>query len=279
MDREDKNTLIAIVAILLVFLSGYVGIHIYSGHNPYFSLVTSQSMQHDDHSSELGIIDTGDMVIVRDKSMIDLQTYLEGRTTGFGTFGDYGSVIIYRGDYGSSIIHRLLLQIEVKEDSSGKYASIPYLDAYPSWESADSPGTELDPDMLREDIILKDLGYRGLDVYINIEFILSKTDAGVSGYVTMGDNNTIIDQSSFYGTDFVIAGLVTEDRIISVPVIEIPWVGCLKLSFDGRAYIVDHHSPNSLPSLGFFMLGMLFFVLSLYVLYIGVITEKRRKKT
>ncbi len=279
MDREDKNTLIAILAIVLVFLSGYVGIHYYSGHDPYFSLVTSQSMQHNDHSSELGTIDTGDMVIVRDKSKVDLQTYLEGRTTGFMTFGDYGSVIIYRGDYGSSIIHRMLLQIEVKEDSSGKYASILYLDSYPSWESVDSPGTELDPNMLREDIILNDLGYRGIDVYIDIEFILSKTDAGVSGYVTMGDNNSIIDQSSFYGTDFVIAGLVTEDRIISVPVFEIPWLGCLKLSLDGRGYIVDHHSPNSLPSLGISILGMLFVIFSLYVVYIGAIIEKRRKDT
>lgn len=276
MNREDRDAFIAVVAILLTFVSGYAGICFYSGHNPCFSLVTSQSMQHDDHSSELGIIDTGDMVLVRDKSKVDLQTYLEGRTTGFMTFGDYGSVIIYREDC-NSIIHRILLLMEVKEDSSGKYASIPYLDMYPSWESANSPGTELDSNMLRENIVLKDIGYRGIDVNIDIEFILSKTDAEVSGYVTMGDNNTIIDQSSFNGIDFMISGLVTEDKIVSVPVIEIPWIGCFKLLLDGRGYIVEHHSPNSIPSLGFSILGILFVIFSLYVLYIGIITERKRK--
>lgn len=277
MKREDRDTLIAMAVIMLVFASGYACLHLYSGHNPYFSLVTSQSMQHDDHSSELGIIDTGDLVIVRDKSKIDIQTYLEGRMTGFKSFGDYGSVIIYSGDNGSSIIHRALLYLEVKEDSSGKYASISYLDSYPSWGSAYSPGTELDPEMLREDIVLNDLGYRGLDVKIDIAFILSKTDAGVSGYVTMGDNNTITDQSSFYGSDFVISGLVTDERILSIPVSEIPWLGCFKLLLDGRGYIVEHHSPNSIPYLCVSALGMLFVLFSLYIFYIGYTIEKRKR--
>lgn len=278
MDREDRNTMIAVAVILLFFMCSYAGISFYSGHNPNFSVITSQSMQHDNDRSDIGVIDTGDLVFVRDRSKVEIQTYLQGLETGFMTFGDYGSVIIYRTHNNSSVIHRALLIIEVKEDSSGKYASIPNLDAFDSWGSKDFPGSELDPEMLREDITLYDVGYRGIDVDIDIEFILSKTETGVSGYVTMGDNNSIIDQNQSSNSEFIISELVTYDMIVSVPIFEIPWIGSIKLVLEKKGAVVNNYAPNSIPDLAIFTLTILLIFSSLYIIYTGIILEKRREK-
>lgn len=277
MSQEDRNTLIAVAVIFLFFMCSYAGMHVYSGHDPYFSVVTSQSMQHDDDSSSIGIIDTGDLVYVRDKSKLDIQTYLQGLETGFMTFGDYGSVIIYKTGDNSNVIHRALLIIEVKEDSLGKYASIPNLDTYPSWNSRYSPGSDLDPEMLREDITLNDVGYRGIDVNIDIEFILSRTEPGVSGYVTMGDNNSIIDQSPISNSSFIISGLVTYDMIVSIPVLEVPWIGSIKLILDERGIVVDNHAPNSIPDFIIFILTMSLILFSIYIIWMGIAMEYKKK--
>lgn len=278
MSREDRNTMIAVAVIFLFFMCSYAGTHFYSGHDPHFSVITSQSMQHDDDRSDIGVIDTGDLVFVRDRSRVEIQTYLQGLETGFMTFGDYGSVIIYKTNNDSSVIHRALLIIEVKEDSSGKYASIPNLDTYDSWGSTDFPDMELDPEMLREDITLYDVGYRGIDVDIDIEFILSETETGVSGYVTMGDNNSIIDQSRSSNSEFIISELVTYSMIVSVPVLEIPWIGSIKLILEGKGVAVDNYAPNSIPDLAIFTLTILLIFSSFYIIYMGIILEKRGKR-
>ena len=67
MDVDNRNALISVIAIVLFFVGIYAGVSLYSDHDPPFSVVVSQSMQHDNNESQIGVIDTGDMVLVRNK--------------------------------------------------------------------------------------------------------------------------------------------------------------------------------------------------------------------
>lgn len=272
MRTEDRDTLIAIMAIILVFVGIFAGVSLYSNHSPPFSVVISQSMQHDDNQSQIGVIDTGDMVLVRDKSKVEIQTYIEGYTTGHSTFGDYGSVIIYKNNRGINIIHRAMMYMEIKDDGYGKYADIPYLDQYPSKSDL------IDYEKIRTDFFIERIGYKdGTKIYINIENILSRSEEGDSGYITMGDNNMFTDQQN---SSIIpgVNGLVTYEKIVAIPTIEIPWLGCFKLLIQNENEIIDNHAPNSLPNLAIVIITGFLTLLSLYSLHIVYHIEKSRRK-
>lgn len=133
MKKGNKTTIISVFLVFLFFLGGFAGLVTYSGHDPPFSVIVSQSMQQDENQSKLGSIDTGDMVFVIDKNKVEIRTYIEGYLSGFKTFGDYGSVIIYNTPCKSKIIHRVLMRIEVGMENGEKYARIPELDDYSSF--------------------------------------------------------------------------------------------------------------------------------------------------
>ena len=113
MNKADRNLLISIGIIAVIFIGGYASLVAYTGFSTPFSIVMSQSMQHDPHQSEIGSIDTGDIVIVMDPSKADIQSYIDGTKSGYTSFGDYGSVIIYnRGDNQNPVIHRAIIWLE-----------------------------------------------------------------------------------------------------------------------------------------------------------------------
>lgn len=248
--REDEKTTIFIVGVILIFfLGGYGGLVLYSGTDTPFSIVASQSMQHDNNRSQIDRIDTGDMVFVMDKSKVDMKTYVEGFADKEIHFGDYGNVIIYRSDSDFNILHRLILYIEIYEEDGQKYVHAPDLEQhYDSIKNKiidiEGDRDEIDPAQLTYDFSFcrKEIGH--CDIRIPIGYILSTTESGVSGYITMGDNNAHTDQSRLF-----INQLVKYEDIISVPVIEIPWLGTLKMVFNGDKEIVDTHAPNSIPLL------------------------------
>lgn len=81
MNKEIRNIVIALVAIVAVIGGGWVVISSSSGVSPPFTVVESYSMQHcqeDDKHSELGIIDTGDMILVKNKNKTTITSYVEG---------------------------------------------------------------------------------------------------------------------------------------------------------------------------------------------------------
>lgn len=271
MHIENKDALIIIAVVIFIFVGIFAGITLYSNHNPPFSVVVSQSMQHDNNQSQIGVIDTGDIVLVRNKSNVEIQTYIEGYSNEYSTFGDYGTVIIYRTDGGYNIIHRAMMYVEIEEDIDGKYANIPYLDEYPYKSSLD------DIEKIREQFSIYRTGYRdGVAINVNIEYILEKANVGDKGYITMGDNNSTIDQCS----SFIIPGvkgLISYEKIVSIPVLEIPWLGCFKLLLKNDNNAVDMHAPNSLPDLLIVTITGLLFLISLYSLYTIYSIEKIRK--
>ena len=95
MNRSDRNLIIAIGVVFVIVVGGFVGTIMYTGMTTPFSVVMSQSMQHSQTESEIGVIDTGDVVMVMDPSKTQIYSYVEGTQNGHSSFGDYGSVIIY----------------------------------------------------------------------------------------------------------------------------------------------------------------------------------------
>ena len=83
-------------------------------------VVESKSMQHSDRSS-IGVIDTGDIVMVRSVGSADeVVTYLRGVATGHSTYGEPGDVIIYhKSGMSRPIIHRAIAALEYNATGGG----------------------------------------------------------------------------------------------------------------------------------------------------------------
>ncbi|MEM3252454.1 MAG: S26 family signal peptidase, partial [Thermoplasmata archaeon] len=102
-----RALLIVIIAIALIFIALFA----YSGIWPPVVIIESSSMQHGSQW-QYGVINTGDMVIVKKvTSVSDIITYVQGRETGYKSYGDYGNVIIYTSQSGMSIIHRAIFYV------------------------------------------------------------------------------------------------------------------------------------------------------------------------
>jgi hypothetical protein len=91
---------------------------------------------------------------------------------------------------------------------------------------------------LTGELILEDFGFKKARVVINLnEVYFSSAAVGAKGYVLMGDAN-----SPHYDRL-----LVTYDMVVAIAVMEIPWIGVVKLYATGTN--VDKIPSNSLPML------------------------------
>lgn len=131
MRKDEKNIIIVIIVIFSSFFGGLVGSIMYSDVENPFSVVISQSMQHDDEKSQLGSIDTGDMIYTINKRRVEIEPYIEGYSTGKKTFKDYGNVVIFNTACDINIVHRLILFLEIFEKNGKKFVKIPHLESYP----------------------------------------------------------------------------------------------------------------------------------------------------
>ncbi|MCL2786203.1 MAG: S26 family signal peptidase [Methanomassiliicoccaceae archaeon] len=213
MKKDTRNTLIAVAAVAAVFVTAYTCVIIYSGSSVPFYTIESGSMMHSDRS-KIGVIDTGDMVIIKDPSKVCVVTYIEGHETGYEKFGDHGDVIIYHHPGGRTIIHRAILHLELNSD--GSTWSIRGLDEYSGTKTyGGSDGAYTGT------LTLSGFGYdESKSITVNLDSVAFK--AAGSGYITMGDRNTMDD-----------GVLVTDDMVIAVAMHEIPWLGCIKLFLTG----------------------------------------------
>ncbi|KYK28630.1 MAG: hypothetical protein AYK23_00150 [Candidatus Proteinoplasmatales archaeon SG8-5] len=224
-----RDLMLAFFVVLLVMLILYAYCRVW----PPMVVVESGSMEHPPspgvRKSYIGVIDTGDMVFVKDVEGSDgLMSYMDGEATGYRRYGSFGDVVIYRPDglrERVPIIHRLLVWVEVNNSNAspivgnsidyGNYSyDIPSLGLYGS----------------RENVILNNYGYSHKSVSINLttvirNFYLHRMEPH-SGYITLGDNNPNIDQLTYLP--------VKEEWIVGKAIGELPWFGLIKLS------ITDH---------------------------------------
>lgn len=269
MKSDDKRFIACMGVIIAIIIGGYASLVSYTGLNAPFSVIMSESMQHDNQRSEIGIIDTGDVVIVENKDRSDIQSYIESTVSGYSTFGDFGSVIIYNRDSPSNpVIHRAILWLDY--DPSTDTWNAPSLNDYRGswyWEYMGVKHTETTGirGILHFDDITQSHKCPSIDLdRLNIE-------DKKSGYLTMGDNtrNVTFDQ----GTSIVSHMIGIED-IRSVPIMEIPWIGTIKLLFKNESKL--ECVTNSIPSLAMlFLIVIAFFsVLDIF----GIMSDKNKAK-
>ena len=209
---------VALLFVILVLLAMFA----YTGLWPPLVVVESNSMMHgEDNLSHIGTIDTGDLVLVKkvDKAS-DVETYVDGLSSGHKTYGDYGDVVIYKrggSDTITPIIHRAIIYLEINAD--GKSYRSESLDAAPSdrWSTTDATDTW---DSLTSALTITHVGYKDLTVVIDIG---SMIPSNRSGFITKGDHNSQTDQMYAGG------GPVDRTWVVGKARGEIPWFGLLKL--------------------------------------------------
>lgn len=224
-----------------------------TGLNSPFSVIMSESMQHDNEHSELGIIDTGDVVVVKNKDRAEIQSYIEGTYTGYSTFGDYGSVIIYnRGSTSNPVIHRAIIWLDYNTATDSW--SAPSLEKYQgTWYWIYNNIRSTDTNGIRGELFFENLTQSEKNVSVNLETLEDKK----SGFLTMGDN---INNRSFDQGTSIISHTISMDDIRSVPFVEIPWIGTMKILFKNESKLSC--VTNSIPSLVMlFIIVISFFII------------------
>lgn len=210
------DVLIAIIVVLVIIIAIYA----YTRTWPPVVVVESGSMQHSTDSSSLGVIDTGDIVMVKSvDSEDDITTWAEGKEKGYKTYGEYGDVIIYdkNGKGGTPVIHRAIVYIRV--NTTNKEPGDPFTFDVPEWGIYNN---------------------RTIDYYIpelNLQIRYTPT-RGHDGYLTKGDNrytNRRIDQESgISDIDGVVVEQVSINWVLGVARGEVPWFGLIKLKINGN---------------------------------------------
>jgi signal peptidase len=230
-----------LIAVVAIIVGGYATLISYTGMGTPFSVVMSQSMQHDPDRSEIGYIDTGDVVVVKNKNSATIESYVVATNTRYSTFGDYGSVIIYERDSSSNpVIHRAIVWLDWNPTTE-TWSSKELVDYKGEWYCNVNGSHENNTNNLRGTLTFENLTQSGKTVKINLSTLERQ-----SGYLTLGDNPKT--NLSFDQTSGIISHPIGNDDIRSVPFFEIPWLGTIKLLINGNNANLSY-VPNSLPSL------------------------------
>jgi len=277
VNKELRNSLIVVAAVAILFIGGWAVIGNASGVNPPFTVVESHSMQHcqtDDKHSEIGTIDTGDLVLVRSTDKCTITSYVEGYSNGYTMFGDYGDVIIYYRDGHNPVIHRAFIWLEYL--GGGKW-SAPALENYDSTKWSCTSGT--DYNNLSGILAFTEVGVvvdGGKTLSIDLDSMTSHYPT--SGYLTVGDSvsNTHFDQDL---ANNICKGLVSTERIKSIAWVEIPWLGALKLMLGGHSAELDTWASNSKTMLAMTIFGAIISIFGIgYAIdEVSFIREKKKE--
>jgi signal peptidase len=252
---------VGIAFLILCIVLGSV--YAYTGNWPPMVVVESNSMMHGTDSA-IGVIDTGDLVLVKKiNSRRDLVTYIEGKRTGYKTYGDYGDVIIYNKNGGGEtpVIHRAVLWIEFNSTSfdrknlTGGSFDIPAFKHLKYGEDKDwytKPHLGDKPRWYNivGKVFICDYGHNKVDIEIDLDqilnnfFIIGPKNVRTAlrtephgGYITKGDNNppycdqmrlTVLAQGRK-----VLVEPVKLNWIVGKAVGELPWFGLIKLYVGG----------------------------------------------
>ncbi len=250
---------VAILAVLLVSLFAY------TSNWPPVYVVESNSMQHGagDH---LGVLNAGDIILAQKASYASIVTYVEGSRTGFSTYGEYGDVLLYYPNGSTKvtpIVHRAIIYLEY--DATKNAYNATGLTGLPCGNTTGSfyatPGTTHDCGTtdLTGDLYLNDIGGRSVSLDLARVADLGKH----SGYITLGDNNSLPDQLPSVGLA-PLSGLVEPAWVIGVARGMVPWFGAIKLLLDGNAGRVP---DASWEFMGLTIAGVIFAAAGIHLLF------------
>lgn len=243
-DEEEKgglrgwlrDGLIAIIIVALLFAS----IFVYTQVWPPLVVVESSSMQHSNDASSIGVIDTGDLVLVQTAPTRDsVIPWIQGRVTGYSTYGDYGDVIIFHKAGVPStltpIIHRAIMY--VSPNGTGAYDVPDLALPFPSsqWDGWDRNGTPTESPYALSRLTIRGMGFpQTFTITFDLAALASvRVTAGQAGYISMGDNNAY--NACRWSPDPCPASpyegvIVPPSNIVGKARGEIPWFGLIKLT-------------------------------------------------
>lgn len=254
---------LAIVIVLLVSLFAY------TGNWPPAYVIESNSMEHGPNDV-LGLINAGDLVLAQKVPNSTIVPYVVGLRSGYSTYGEYGDVLLYypNGQTGSTpIIHRAIVYFQW--NGNGAY-SAPELNGLPCGTAAGavySPcGSTNIPD--GSTLTFYHIGWMSRTYQVPVN---PTTFGDHSGYLTLGDNNTLTDQ------DWQLSTLVEPGWVIGVARGMIPWFGSFKLLVEGNAGLVP---AQSWEFLGLSIAGVILLAFGIHyaLRFEGVETPLRKKE-
>src|SRR5438309_1922825 len=192
--------------------------------------------------ADLGVVDTGDMVSQQaGPNRADVVTYLEGRASGYATYGDYGDVIIFRhASDPTPVIHRAIMYVTLHNNGTYATADVDRLSQLTGWEATTDSGPIACPPtcsgLYLRTLTIHRMGFRqnlGITFDFANSFLLF---APRSGYITMGDYNAAFISCATppfdpcAGTPYDRQWLPVQGDIIGRARGEFPWFGLLKLT-------------------------------------------------
>ena len=272
-DSVYFEPLVALAIILLLLVSLYA----YTQNWPPVYVVESDSMQHGT-TDNLGLINTGDLVLAQKLSLDQVTTYVVGVQTHYTTYGEYGDVLLYHpdGQAGTPVIHRAILFLQANGDGTWNAPSLAGLScgaAAGAFYSVSSTANGCGTTGLTGTITLHGIGWRSVDVVIPLGTLGSS-----SGFVTMGDNNYIASGNPETGLTDQSAGisaLVQPGWIVGAARGMLPWFGAVKLLLSGSSAEVP---MQSWEWLGLTIVGVVLLAMGLhYLLRAEGVEDPRRK--
>ncbi len=244
------NLLRILAPILLIIAAIFGALFAFTRTWPPIVVVESGSMQHSNETSFLGVVDTGDIVLVQEiRRPEDVVTYVEGRARGYSTYGDYGDVILFQGPTDvKPVIHRPILRLLWNDTTQGfDIPSLLDLERGVDWDSnRPTPlGLRAGGSVILHNVTFKDLSIEfPIGGFIS-EVIASRCTRENPCYVTMGD----------YNAPYYDEALVRHSWVLGRARGEIPWLGLIKLLLGGTHGWGDSRVPaNSWASLGIVLL-------------------------
>jgi signal peptidase len=255
--KKDIPIAILILVIIIGSLYGY------TQNWPPMVVVESRSMMHAE-DSDIGVIDTGDLVLVKKvNSRSEITSYTEGKDDDYETYGTYGDVIIYRKNGGGDtpVIHRAVVWIEFNDTTFNHNATTGY------WSGGAYDIPELGAYGLTGQYSISDYGHDANTLIIDFQIILdnfaniTNRNTGLrigfkskphSGFLTKGDSkdNTMVDQNSLrIDNSAVFVEPIKVDWIVGKAEGELPWFGLIKLQLSGQITKDNPAPPSSINGL------------------------------
>lgn len=215
MLRKSKIAKITVSLVVTVFIASLL---VYCDEWPPISVVESQSMTHSDYWTA-GTINVGDMVFVKKESSVpgNVVTYVQGRDSGFRSYGNYGNVILYKSSSGDTVIHRAMFYLTWN-------GATPEIKGYTNqaWIK-----------VIGDYIIIDGAGYNGKNLIVNVQPFI-----GENGLITCGDYNLATGQTTApWNASFsadqnsgITKAPISSKNIIGIAFWDVPWFGLIKLN-------------------------------------------------
>jgi len=268
---EVLNTLKTLAIVILILLLIIGGLVLYTGSWPPVAVVESGSMMQDETDSELGVLDTADLILVKDIERKDVHkeitTWVDKEEDHYGTWGD---VIVYKADGGDDtpILHRAVCWAVANLTNYDNSTMMGATYDIPSVNIYGAEGTVLIHDY--PDFHLYD-STKTYNVQVDFGRILNtyrnRSLTPQSGFITKGDANLDIDQPG-------LSLPIQPNWVLAKAVGEIPWYGIVNMKFQGNTEPVP---PNSW---GWFIGSLAVIIITPFALDFSIraVMRSRKKK-